>query len=110
MNDLLNRISGFSAAEEFLEHFEVAYDQAVVNVNRLHILRRFHQYLRSTPLSAETQEAELFAVCRELLTRAYEDFVRSTPQQEKVFKVFQDAEGRQQVSLDNLRQSLPSQR
>jgi len=34
--------------------------------------------------------------------------VRSTPAQEKVFKVFQDADGRQQVSLDSLRATLPS--
>jgi nitrogenase-stabilizing/protective protein len=41
--------------------------------------------------------------------RAYEDFVRSTPAQEKVFKVFQDAEGGH-VGLDSLRSTLPSRK
>lgn len=110
MSELLQQLGGLSAAEEFFALLGVDYDQAVVNVNRLHILKRFNQYMRSTASIDEIDDSALRDTCRELLTRAYQDFVRSTPQQEKVFKVFQDAEGQQQVSLDKLRQSLPSQR
>jgi nitrogenase-stabilizing/protective protein len=48
-----------------------------------------------------------YQACRGLLMRAYEDFIRSTPAQERVFKVFQDAEGAR-VGLDRLRSTLPS--
>ena len=109
MNDLTKRMSTLSSAEEFLDFFAVPYEQGVVHVNRLHILKRFHQYLRTTPGTAQMDDAALFTVCKELLVRAYGDFVRSTPAQEKVFKVFQDQDGRS-VGLDSLRSTLPSQR
>ena len=108
MSDLRDSLSNFSSAEEFLDFFGVEYQPAVVHVNRLHILKRFNQYTQTNgvwKLDASVQES----TCRELLTRAYQDFVRSTPAQEKVFKVFQDADGQHQVSLDKLRASLPSQ-
>ena len=108
MSDLLKQMTHFSAAEEFLDYFQVAYEQPVVNVNRLHILKRFNQYLRATPGTAEMDDATLYGVCKDLLTRAYGDFVKSTPAQEKVFKVFQDTDGKQHVSLDSLRTALPS--
>ena len=109
MNDLTKRMTTLASAEEFLDFFGVPYDQSVVHVNRLHILKRFNQYLRITPGTAEMDDAALFNVCKELLVRAYGDFVRSTPAQEKVFKVFQDQDGRS-VGLDSLRSTLPSHR
>ena len=108
MSDLQKHLSTLSAAEEFLDYFQVDYEQSVVNVNRLHILKRFNQYLRSTPGTAAMDDETLRGLCKELLAKAYGDFVRSTPAQEKVFKVFQDTEGRQHVSLDSLRTTLPS--
>lgn len=106
---LMADLGRLSAAEEFLRYLDVAHEPAVVHVNRLHILKRFQQYLRTTPDLEKLDETELRENCRALLTRAYEDFVRSTPAKEKVFKVFQDMDG-PQVALDSLRRSLPSQR
>ena len=108
MSDLLKHLSTFSAAEEFLNFFQVEYDEAVVNVNRLHILKRFNQYLRATPGTAEMDDETLRGVCKEQLTKAYADFVRSTAAQEKVFKVFQDVDGKQHVTLDSMRTALNS--
>lgn len=108
MSDLFKQMTGFSAAEEFLDYFQVDYQQSVVNVNRLHILKRFNQYLRATPGTTEMDDDTLRGVCKELLAKAYSDFVNSTPAREKVFKVFQDTDGKQHVSLDSLRVSLPS--
>ena len=108
MSKLFKKMASFSAAEEFLDYFQVPFDQSVVNVNRLHILKRFNQYLRQTPGTSEMDDETLSGLCKELLTKAYDDFVRSTPAQEKVFKVFQDTDGKQHVSVESLRTSLPS--
>jgi nitrogenase-stabilizing/protective protein len=109
MSDILERLSNLSAAEEFFAALDVPYEPSVVHVNRLHILKRFNQYLRTTkPPVASLPEEEKTAACAALLKKAYEDFVRSTPAQEKVFKVFQDTNGQQHVGIDSLRNSLPS--
>lgn len=108
MDDLTQRLAKLSSAEDFLEFFALPFDQGVVNVNRLHILKRFYQYLRSEKGLTDGDEGVVYARYRGLLSRAYEDFVKSTPAQEKVFKVFQEADGQQRVSLDSLRATLPS--
>jgi nitrogenase-stabilizing/protective protein len=87
MLSLQDALDELASAEEFLDYFAVRYDPAVVQVNRLHILQRFHDYIeRQTRragcarLAAETYRA--------LLERAYEDFVASDALTEKVFRVF----------------------
>lgn len=109
MNTLVQRLTKLSDAEEFLEFFGLPYEQTVLNVNRLHILKRFYQYMRQEHGLDALDELEMFKHLRTLLAKAYADFVRSTPAQEKVFKVFQDAEHRS-VSLDSLRMTLPEHR
>jgi nitrogenase-stabilizing/protective protein len=109
LDALYRSLGNLSAAEEFFQFFTVPYEPAVVHVNRLHILKRFQQYLRTTPGLTDLDDGSLHTLCQELLARAYHDFVRSTPAQEKVFKVFQDMDG-QQVGLDKLRATLPSNR
>ncbi len=107
MENFLQQLKALSSAEEFLQFFGVPFDQRVVHVSRLHIMKRFFQYIRQEALPADADELRMFTVYRGLLTRAYGDFVRSTPAQEKVFKVFQDTEGRQHVTLDSVKASLP---
>jgi nitrogenase-stabilizing/protective protein len=118
MDGLIQRLQALSSANEFLDFFGIAYDERVVNVNRLHILKRFYQYLHQAKgLPTGTAEGlsgldeiEMFRRYRELLARAYQDFTASTAAKEKVFKVFQDAEGQQHVSLASLRDSLAERR
>lgn len=78
-----------SSAEDFLEYFGVPYDPAIVHVNRLHILQRFHDYLAKQVPEMPEDEAEARAAYTQWLTRAYADFVDSNAQAEKVFAVFQ---------------------
>lgn len=107
MENFLQQLKALSSAEDFLQFFGVPFDQSVVNVSRLHILKRFFQYIRQqTDLNPE-DELKMFTTYRSLLTKAYGDFVKSTPANEKVFKVFQDVDGRQHVSLDSLKASMP---
>ncbi len=75
------------SAEDFLEYFGIPYDESVVQVNRLHILQRFHDYLaRLDEMPApEAERRDLYA---RLLARSYLDFVESDALTEKVFKVF----------------------
>ncbi|MDD2915890.1 MAG: nitrogenase stabilizing/protective protein NifW [Gallionella sp.] len=106
MSEIVTELGKLSSAEEFLNFLEVKYDQRVVNVNRLHILKRFNQYLaRHSFRSAEAAAVRL--EYKALLERAYQDFVQSDAVTEKVFKVFQDATGVKTFSLDSLRASMP---
>lgn len=105
MNPLLQRIQEFSAAEEFLDFFGIEYQPAVVHVNRLHILKRFNQYLNRTPIPDDMDETTAWDTCKKLLTQAHDDFVGSTAAQEKVFKVFQEQDGKS-ISLDSIKVSL----
>ncbi len=103
-----DELTEFSAAEEFLDFFGIRYDQEVIHVNRLHILKRWHQYLERDRSHIETlSEDPARDRYRSLLQRAYDDFVVSDAATEKVFKVFQDAEG-PRFSFAKLSATLPS--
>jgi nitrogenase-stabilizing/protective protein len=85
------------SAEDFLSHFGVAHDRAVVQVYRLHILQRFHDYV-----AGRAGQPSGFDDYRTLLERAYADFVNSDAQTEKVFRVFKKAAGIATVPLTSI--------
>ncbi|WP_193195404.1 nitrogenase-stabilizing/protective protein NifW [Nostoc sp. MG11] len=77
--------------EEFLKFFNLPYDQKFVNVNRLHILKKFSQYIKeidenSPDLSSE-ERLNQYSLA---LQKAYQVFLESTPHEQKLFKVFND--------------------
>lgn len=80
------------SAEDFLQYFELPYEQSVVHVNRLHILQRFHDYLKQAQGNMPEDEEAKKLVYKNLLARAYHDFVESDALTEKVFKVFKMGE------------------
>lgn len=87
---ILDDLSKLSSAEEFFDTLGVDYDPAVVRVARLHILRRMGEYLyHNKPTGAD--DAEVREACRAFLAKAYEDFVVSTPIEQRLFKVHKDA-------------------
>jgi nitrogenase-stabilizing/protective protein len=88
--NVIDQLKRLSSAEEFFTFLDVPYDPQVLNVARLHILRRMGEYLRGETL-AEADEASARTACRAHLEHAYEDFVNSSPLAERVFKVLKDA-------------------
>jgi nitrogenase-stabilizing/protective protein len=85
-----------SSAEDFLDYFAIDYQPAVVHVNRLHILQRFHDYLAEVADMPE-DEGQRYRLYADLLQGAYEDFVKSDALTEKVFKVFHAHEAQEVI-------------
>lgn len=106
MSQLLDAMQKFSAAEEFFDFLGVDYVPQVVHVNRLHILKRFQQYIGRDPVSEGLPEEAEREAYKDKLQNAYQDFVASNSVAEKVFKVFQDKAGVQTVSVNKLKQTL----
>ncbi len=88
------------SAEDFLDYFEVPFEQKVVHVNRLHILQRFHNYLNASTMPEDVMGRR--AIYVNALSNAYQDFVNSDAQTEKVLRVYQKASGTSFFSLDQL--------
>lgn len=87
---ILDRLNKASSAEEIFALLGVDYDPKIVNVARLHILKRMGQHLAKEQF-ADATEAEVAARCKVMLEQAYADFVASSPIDQRVFKVLKDA-------------------
>ncbi|GGI33641.1 nitrogenase stabilizing/protective protein NifW (plasmid) [Bradyrhizobium sp. CCBAU 53351] len=87
---IIARLSKAASAEEFFALLGVDYDPKVVNVARLHILRRMGEYLAKESLS-DLADDSVAKRCKLVLERAYSDFVTSPPIEQRVFKVLKDA-------------------
>jgi len=88
--NMLDRLNKASAAEEFFQLLDVAYDPKLLNVARLHILRRMGQYLVSEDFAGVSND-DVAERCKAVLEQAYNDFVVSSPLDQRVFKVLKDA-------------------
>jgi nitrogenase-stabilizing/protective protein len=91
MNKTIQDFQKLTDAEEFFNFFELPYDQKFVNVNRLHILKKFSQFMEEIHhTTTALSEAEKLNQYREALQKAYEVFLESSPHEQKLFKVFKD--------------------
>lgn len=75
-------------AEDYFQFFGLSYDPKVVNINRLHILRKFSQLVQDQDKS-QSEEQKLNAY-RQALQTAYNLFLTSSSVEQKLFKVFKD--------------------
>ena len=87
-----DELEDLESAEDFLDYFALDYDESIVHVNRLHILQRFHDYLNQSKDQIPDDPELKKAVYNKFLQQAYNDFVDSDAQTEKVFKVFKMGE------------------
>ena len=78
-------------AEQYFEFFQLPYDAHFVNVNRLHILRKFSGFMAAIDETApDLSDVERLDRYKQALQEAYDTFMSSSPGQEKLFKVFND--------------------
>lgn len=91
---VLQELGKLSSAEDFFTFLGVDFEPSVVHVSRLHIMRRMGQYIKGSELEGGfdgLSDEQITALCREHLESAYQDFVASSPIQERVFKVHKEA-------------------
>lgn len=89
MSKSLEEFKKLVNTEDYFQFFGLEYDQKVVHVNRLHILQKFSEYIQEIDNSkVQLNDEERLGKYREALEQAYQVFIESTPQQEKLFKVF----------------------
>jgi nitrogenase-stabilizing/protective protein len=99
---LADELGRLESAEAFMEYFDLAYDAHALNVSRLHILKRFNQYLARAGGIDAFEPGLARERCRELLAAAYRDFLASSGVEQKVFRVFQRARGEQRVPVTGI--------
>lgn len=91
MNGDLDRFHQLVDAEEYLDFFQLPYDQKFVNINRLHILKKFSEFIKEIDESyTDLSSSDRLNKYREALAKAYQVFLDSTPQEQKLFKVFNE--------------------
>lgn len=88
---ILEDLKHLKDAEDFFNYFNVEYDEHVVKPYRLHILKKFSIYMEE--VLSDASEEEIFFRLRNCLIKAYQDFLYSTPIQQRLFKVHKDVAG-----------------
>jgi nitrogenase-stabilizing/protective protein len=85
----LQELRQLTECEDFFRLLGVPWDEAVLRVHRLHVLRRFALEMelidRQEPTLAEQPRLLRYA---DALRRAHELFTRSSAREQKLFRVF----------------------
>ncbi|WP_112829764.1 nitrogenase stabilizing/protective protein NifW [Rhizobium cremeum] len=89
VDNILERLRGLSSAEDFFHALGILYDERVLNVARLHILKRMGQYLAEEDFEG-LPDRVIAARARSTLERAYSDFEATSPLSQRLFKVLKD--------------------
>ncbi|MEO1669209.1 MAG: nitrogenase-stabilizing/protective protein NifW [Cyanobacteria bacterium J06631_2] len=89
-------------AEDYLQFFDIRYDREFVNINRLHILKKFSVLIKEVDAAfPDVDDAEKLEKYGMALEEAYQVFLTSSPLETKLFKVFQ-SKPKNFVSLEEL--------
>jgi nitrogenase-stabilizing/protective protein len=91
MSHSLTGFDQLTDAEQYFEFFDMPYDPTLVNVNRLHILKKFSNTIKSLAASQpDLSEDERWEQYRQALQDSYAVFETSNSIEQKLFKVFND--------------------
>ncbi|MFQ4136183.1 nitrogenase-stabilizing/protective protein NifW [Nodosilinea sp. PGN35] len=89
MKSTLITFDQITQAEDYFAFFGLPYDPQFLNVNRLHILQKFSRLMKEKgTANPDMEDTTTFNQYRELLQEAYSLFQTSSPQAQKLFKVF----------------------
>ncbi|MBK1726498.1 nitrogenase-stabilizing/protective protein NifW [Halorhodospira neutriphila] len=97
LRDLHTELEELDSAEAFMEWFGVDYDPHTVSVYRLHILKRFHDYIQAEAPPQEPEAA--LARAAALLRQAHDDFVGSDARTQAALRVYQQPPGGGQAAI-----------
>ena len=100
MHPFLEGLAKLSAAEQFFDTLGVPFEQPVLNVHRLHILKAFHDRLGKASFDG-IDDAAARALCASALAESYQDFAAGNGA--KTFKLFKQQSQRAFVPLADLR-------
>jgi nitrogenase-stabilizing/protective protein len=78
-------------AEEYFEALDVPYERRVLDVYRLHVLKRFGLEREAIDRESELAAGERLRRYREALARAHETYARESAPSERLFRVFEGA-------------------
>ncbi|TCP61698.1 nitrogenase-stabilizing/protective protein [Rhodovulum bhavnagarense] len=89
---VLDQMRALSSAEDMFAFLDLDYDPSVLNRARLHVMKRMGDYLAKVDLGALDEEA-IRAEAQKALCRAHQDFVNSSPRQQKALKIYARSRG-----------------
>jgi nitrogenase-stabilizing/protective protein len=78
MSRFLEHLAALSTAEQIFEAIGLPYEQSVLDVNRLHILKRFRDHLDFAAL-ADRDDATVRQACHTAMACAYGEFGNGNP-------------------------------
>ena len=85
----LDEFYDITDAEEYFEFFDLEYDEALVNVKRFHILRKFGEMVDKIKTLDEPEE-KLYDLYKFALISVYENFKHGyNPTAAEIFKMFE---------------------
>ena len=87
---VLDELRRASSAEDFFRVLHVDYDAKVLNVARLHVLRKMGEFLATEPLD-QLDDDVVRERCRTLLRTAHDAFLEKSPLETRLFKVHKNA-------------------
>ncbi len=82
-------LSDADGAEDFFEALGVPYDRRVLDVYRLHVLRRFGLEREAIDREGGLGDEERLGRYRDALARAHATYARPSAPEERLFRVFE---------------------